>query len=323
MSENNNMDNMCLDDGQSEINHEENVIDIEKIQCSQEIILEQSSCNVSHRLEVKEEVDKLLGSEKSKPNGCLEVLKKAGRRGWLREVILSRVIENLVVQVNYLPPGDNSRKAFQSYKEIETYLAETNDSSLTRENFSLSRKVLSLGDRFEMTRMSRQVRKNVYKEFYNVIEGSSPVSVSCKLCEGKSVAYTGLTWHMKHYHLPDETCQICHHNIPAIHYSKHSRVCDGAGPQPEVLKLKLPEVQRVPKVQRNQPAQSKYRKFYTELNDNSFLHVKKARVACNLCVSKTVGYKKHYGRHFKLFHMPDQTCTRCGEDIPARVAVSS
>ena len=299
--ENHNMDNKRLEkvieDGQRERNHEEIMINSD---------------------EVEEEVDKVLGSKKShcQLTTGLEALKKPGRRDWLREVVLSRVIENLVVKVNYLSPGpgDDSRKKLTSYKEIEAYLAETSDSSLTRDNFSLSRKVLSLGDCFEFIRMSQQVKKNIYKVFFKVIEGSSPLSVSCNLCEGKTLVYSGLSWHMKKYHLPDETCQICHHNIPTSHYSKHSRVCDGAGPAPEV-----PDIPKVPKIQRKQPAQSIYSQFYTELNGNSFLPAKKARVACNLCAGKTVGNKNHYIRHFEAFHMPDQTCTRCGKDIPDRL----
>jgi hypothetical protein len=138
--------------------------------------------------------------------------------------------------------------------------------------------------------------------------------VSCNLWEGKTLVYSGLSGHMIHYPLPDEPCPLCHHTIPAVHYSKHSRVCDGAGPAPEV-----PDKPKVPKIQRKQPAQSIYSQFYTELNGNSFLPAKKARVACNLCAGKTVGNKNHYIRHFEAFHMPDQTCTRCGEDIPARL----
>ena len=300
----------CIEDGQSEIHNEEDVVTIEKVQYSEKVMLGPSSVNVSQKHEVEGDLDKLLCSEKSEQTRGLEAFHKAGRRGWLREVVLSRVMENQVVHINYFPPGDHSgRKKFLSCKEIETYLAETNDSSLTRENFSFARKVMSLGGSFELIRISSRAnfKRHIYQEFFQVIKGSSPLSVSCNLCEGKTVAYTGFSWHMKHYHLPDENCNICHHNIPAINFKKHSRICDGAGTEPKVLK-----------VAKVKPAQSIYSKFYTELDENVFFPAKKARVVCNLCAVKTVGLKHHYSRHFKQFHLPDQTCTSCGKDIPAR-----
>ena len=141
----------------------------------------------------------------------LEVLLEPGRRGWIREVVYSRNKENHFTYVVYLSPLDNGgRKRLQSTKEILDYLAKDEKvSDLTIEKFCITRKVLGLGSGFEVSRKASQNYTTLkqFQQFFRMVEGSSPATVSCNLCgiEGKVLLYHRFSTHMLRHHLPDET----------------------------------------------------------------------------------------------------------------------
>ena len=126
-----------------------------------------------------------------------------------------------------------------------------------------------------------------------MVEGSSPPTVTCNLCGTKDniVRYCTFSNHMRRHHLPDETCLKCDKEIPAVIFSKHSKVCDGTEP-------KLPQQLR------------NYSQFYTKLKDTS-----PTEVSCHLC--NCVVFSKSYSNHFMKAHMPCQTCPVCHKDISA------
>ena len=68
-----------------------------------------------------------------------------------------------------------------------------------------------------------------YSEFFTHLEDTSPSRVACKLCGGKNVSYDQYARHMRHFHLPDETCSKCQKDVSARFFRKHWRVCDGSG----------------------------------------------------------------------------------------------
>ena len=120
-----------------------------------------------------------------------------------------------------------------------------------------------------------------YSEFFTHFQDTSPPRVACKLCGGKTVSYEMYTRHMRHFHLPDETCIKCHKEVSARVFGKHKRVCDGSGTSATV------------------PPQLQYSNLFTEI-EGSFPQV----VACKLCDVK-LGVRS-FGKHYRSFHMPDK-----------------
>ena len=224
----------------------------------------------------------------------LEALRKPGRNGWLREVVYSKVIENLVVKICYTPPGGKSGgKKLVSKKDVETYLIETsNTPTLTLENFAFVRRMLGLGNGWEMSRMSSAdcTKRKLYKQFFKVIENSSPPTVSCNLCDGKSVSYVNFTKHMRNYHLPDETCYKCLKDFPAHTILGHTRACIGSATDPTVSNSIV------------------YGHFFTKLEGTIPL-----KVTCNICDGKLI--RDNFSRHFKRFHMIDNTRSKSPYDF--------
>ena len=245
---------------------------------------------------VSSTISKANIEKQEKCTSDLEVLLEPGRRGWIREVIYSRVIENHITYVTYLSPLDNDgRKSLQSTKEILDYLAKGNQvSDLTIENFCITRKVLGLGSEFEVTRKSRQnhTPHKQYQQFFTIVKGSSPPTVSCTLCgiEGKVQLYDYFSTHMRKHHLPDETCSKCNNEIPSNIFSKHNKVCDGSKPKLTQRSLK------------------DYSRFFTKLG-GAF----PSQVSCNLCSSTVLSLG--YSIHFKTQHMPRPICPKCNRDF--------
>ena len=140
----------------------------------------------------------------------LKTLQEPGRHGWLREVVYSKSIKHLVVFIVYIPPGGEGIRLI-SKKDTLKYLAKTRN-ALNMENFSFSHKWLDLGSNYEVFRKSSQdsSQRKACQQFFKYIEGSSPPSVSCNLCDGKVISYHGFSHHMSQYHLTDVTCSKCH-----------------------------------------------------------------------------------------------------------------
>ena len=282
-----------------------------------------------------ENSSKTIGNQEKheKWTSDLEVLLEPGRRGWIREVVYSRAIENHITYASYLTPLDNGgRKRLESTKDITHYLAKNQlDSGLTIENFCITRKVLGLGSGFEISRMSKKthVQPNQYQDFFTVVEGSSPATVTCNLCgiEGKVELYHNFSDHMRRHHLPDQTCSKCNTEIPSKIFSKHKKVCDGSKPklpQPSPRNYKKQHMSRpiCPKcngdfshgsirthlklcdgsgTRRSAPAL--YTQFYTQLKDTLF-------VSCKLCDEQIVK-KTSYLSHFERFHEHSSECKIC------------
>ena len=226
--------------------------------------------------------------EQEKLTSDLEMLLEPGRRGWIREVVYSRVMENHITYVVYLSPLENGeRKRLKATKEILDYLAKDKQvSGLTIENFCITRKVLGLGRGFEVSRISKQnhTPHKQYHQFFQIVQGSSPPTVTCNLCgiEGKFILYTGFSEHMRRHHLPDETCSKCDTEIPSIMFSKHKKDCNGSKP-------KLPRA-----------SPRNYSNFFTRLGGTV-----PSQVSCNLCGSKVPSHS--YNIHFKQRHISRPT----------------
>ena len=139
--------------------------------CSKEIKQATHHCK---KVELKKEAE-------VKNTSDLDILLEPGRRGWIREVVYSRDIDNHIVAAAYLPPQDKrGRKRLRSSKDFLLYLAQNKQfSDLTMDNFCLSRKLLGLGSKFEVSRKSiNNPREKEYPQFFKVVEGSSPVMVT-------------------------------------------------------------------------------------------------------------------------------------------------
>ena len=238
---------------------------------------------------------KMEEEKRGKHKRDLSILLEPGRKGWIREVVYSRYIENHVVFVNYLSPEDQDggRRRFETKKGISSYIAQDKQhSDLTMENFCTGRSFLGLGSCYEVSRKSchNNPGKKEYQQFFTVVEGSSPPTVTCNLCgtEKNIVRYCRFSSHMRRHHLPDETCFKCEKEIPSKTFRKHSMVCDGT-------ETKLPQ-------------RRDYSQFYTKLQDSS-----PAQVSCNLC--NCVKFSKSYSEHFRKVHMPRQTCPMCHKDM--------
>ena len=246
-----------------------------------------------------ESSSKTVGNEEKheKWTSDLEVLMEPGRRGWIREVVYSRAIENHITYASYLTPLDNGgRKRLKSTKDITDYLAKNKqDSGLTNDNFCITSKVLGLGSGFEISRKSRQnhLKPNQYQDFFKVVEGSSPATVTCNLCgiQGKVELYNNFSDHMRRHHLPDQTCSKCNTEIPSRIFSKHKKVCDGSKP-------KLPR-----------PSPRNYSQFFTKLEEGAF----PSQVSCNLCSSTVPSL--NYSLHFNKRHMSRPICPKCNGDF--------
>ena len=220
-----------------------------------------------------------------------------GRKGWIREVVYSRHIENHITYVGYLSPLNNGeRKRLQKTKDIIDYLAKNKQvSDPTIDNFCLTKKMLGLGSGFEVSKKSRQnqTQQKQYQQFFKVVKGSSPPTVTCNLCgiDGKVELYQQFSRHMRSHHLPDETCSKCNNEIPSKTFSKHKKFCDGSQP-------KLPRV-----------SSKDYSNFFTKLEG-----ALPSQVSCNLCGSTVPS--KEYSFHFKNQHMSRPVCSKCNRDFP-------
>lgn len=284
--------------------HDENEDKKRKVQCDEKdegLVIDNTSLSKILRVQVNTEIiesNMVTGYEQS----CdLEALRKPGRKGWLREIVYSRVVENLVININYIPPGSKKRgKQLVSKKDVEIYLSETDTSStLTIENFAFFKRLLGLGNGLEVTRISNAdcTQRKPYKQFFKIVEGSSPPKVLCKLCAGKYVSYINFSRHMELNHLPDENCPKCLEDIPASIFRNHSGVCDGTATIPSAPRVLLPL----------------FSQFYTNLEGTS-----PARVSCNLCDVKSI-YRENLTQHMRNCHLPDEACSKCLQDFPARV----
>ena len=121
-----------------------------------------------------------------------------------------------------------------------------------------------------------------YSEFFTHLEDTSPSRVACKLCGGKNVSYDQYARHMRHFHLPDETCSKCQKDVSARFFRKHWRVCDGS-----VTTATVP-----PPLRNSQ--------FFNNV-EGSFPQV----VACKLCDVKLS--VRSFGHHYRSFHKSDES----------------
>ena len=224
----------------------------------------------------------------------LEVLLEPGRRGWIREVIYSKNIENHVVDACYLSPqGKGGRKRLHSTKNILSFLSKNNQlSDLTMNNFCTTRKLLGLGSGFEVTRKSllTNTRKKEYKQFFTIIGGSSPLKVTCNLCstEGMAISYNCFSKHMQKRHFEVSRMSL----------------------QSNIQKKKSEEKGPTRKSQKKN-----YQQFFTLVEGSCPL-----AVTCNLCkIEGKVERYSHFSDHMRSHHLPDETCSKCSIEIPAKI----
>ena len=123
---------------------------------SESLVIASTSLTDRYTVQVKKEIIEGNIVTGFKIPSEIEVLRKPGREGWLREVVYSRVIENLVVNIYYIPPGGKTEgKRLLSKKDVQVYLNKTrNTSALTVKNFVFNRRILGLGNGWEVSRMS-------------------------------------------------------------------------------------------------------------------------------------------------------------------------
>ena len=162
--------------------------------------------------------------------GSDDMYSKPGKEGWIREVVYSKAIQNRVTSAYYLSPEDEEgrRKKMTTYKSVDAYIKDMGCSStLLKQNFCFTRRLLGLGSEHEKTRIGTQVgagRPSIFSSYFTHNFNSCPPSVTCNLCS-KTFTYTNFSRHMTMTHLPDEICSKCNKDFPARIINKHRRTC--------------------------------------------------------------------------------------------------
>jgi len=153
------------------------------------------------------------------------------KRGWRREVLVQG---SRVTNIRYLAPegrarvGPGWRGEAVSRKNLVTFLANTKASTgLNKGNFNLTRKVVGFGEGREVIRRSLGRPSVMYKDYITEKPGSS--LVTCKLCN-KDTPRGQFSKHMRQNHLPEEDCERCGEEFPAMDIARHRRSCRGLGP---------------------------------------------------------------------------------------------
>ena len=99
----------------------------------------------------------------------------------MREVLYSKVIENMITQVNYLSP-----EVLQKLKSVLAYCTFTRGFSNSNSN------------------------KRTYTPHIILTSRTVPHMLSIAICI-KAVNYANFSRHMKNQHLPDDTCSTFNH----------------------------------------------------------------------------------------------------------------
>ena len=198
-------------------------------------------------LPVNPQCEKSLCSEKQNVTNGMKRIKEnldvPGKRGWVRECVLSGA-EREVSYVIYWSPLD--KKKFYGYSHLRKYFSLTGENQLTVNNFDFTRKMLGLGEPLEVTRnligkgpgSVVPTRFSLYCRYFkdsleidpNRVNMDGTLKrnrlVSCTLCPGgKVICHTGISTHMKAFHLPDELCSTCSQEIPANKIVGHRKTC--------------------------------------------------------------------------------------------------
>ena len=182
-------------------------------------------------------------------------LMEAGRHGWVRVVVVNG---QEISYVYYLPPKDQEARGvsggsgmFKSVSRVEAHLVKVgNPGGLDRKNFNIHRKLMGLGEPFEITRKSKggapgSVRPPLDSAAYFLqyftdsddvdpdryhIDGTlkKDRSVVCNLCSiRRLMSFKAISKHMKSQHLPDEDCPNCGQDFPASRIKAHMKTCLG------------------------------------------------------------------------------------------------
>ena len=217
---------------------------------SKNTIYKKSLCNEKQNL------------SKGSPIKRKENLDLPGKRGWVRECVLSGAEKEIsyVVYWSSLDPQENKKKLY-GHSDVRKYFSNTGEKELTVNNFDFVRRTLGLGEPFEVFRelMGKgpgsvvPTRLSLYCQYFKDsieidpnrvnIDGTLKRNrlVSCTLCPGgKLIAQTNISNHMRCYHLPDELCTTCSQEIPANKILKHRKSCKSENVKKETMVVPPP-----------------------------------------------------------------------------------